>query len=102
MSLELVGQEKNVSTKKDPLQEAAEVIEFLNKKARRNYRPTKVNLDFVLKRFNEGYTVQDCKSVVALMCRKWLGNEKMVDYLRPATLFNCTNFNQYVGLIVDE
>ncbi len=88
--------------RRDLQAEALEALDFLNKKASRNYRPTKVNLDFILARFREGYTLQDCKSVVAMKCREWLRDEERSKYLRPATLFNCMKFNQYAGEIVDE
>lgn len=77
--------------------EATEVLEFLNRKAGRNYRSTPVNLAFIQARFKEGYTVQDCKSVVAMKCREWLTDDVMGKFLRPATLFNREKFNQYAG-----
>lgn len=79
--------------------EANEAIEFLNRKAGRNFRPTKVNTDFALARLKEGYSLQELKIVVVMKCREWLHDDKMAQFLRPATLFNCTNFNQYAGLI---
>ena len=85
--------------KRDIHSEARQAIEFLNRKAKRNYRPVQVNLDFCLARLREGYTLQDLKCVVVLMCRKWLHDEKMNEYLRPATLFNRQNFSQYIGLV---
>jgi uncharacterized phage protein (TIGR02220 family) len=98
MTVELV-REKPV--KRDLHAEAVEVIEFLNKKAGRNYRPTKVNTDFILARLKEGYTLQDCKSVIAMKVREWSGDDVMNKFLRPATLFNCAKFNQYAGELVE-
>jgi len=88
--------------KRDMHAEAREALEFLNKKAGRNYRPTKVNTDFILARLKEGYTLQDCKSVVAMKCREWSGDDVMNKFLRPATLFNCAKFNQYAGEICND
>ena len=99
MGLELVKNE--TAPKRDFCAEAAEVLEFLNKKARRAYRPTPVNLNFILARFREGYTMQDCKSVIAMKVREWGDDEMMHKFLRPATLFNCAKFNQYVGEVVE-
>ena len=79
--------------------QAREVIEFLNTKAGRNFRPTRVNLKFIEDRLREGYTLQDCKQVIAMKVREWSGDPKMDQYLRPATIFNCTNFNQYAGFL---
>lgn len=96
MKLELV---ENKKTKR---QQAEEVIAFLNEKTGRRYKPTKVNLDFILARFKEGYTIEEVRAVVALMCREWLEDDKMNRYLRPSTLFNCEKFNQYYGLLEVE
>jgi uncharacterized phage protein (TIGR02220 family) len=79
--------------------QARDVLSFLNAKAGRNYRPTRVNLKFIEDRLKEGYTMEDCKQVVVRKCREWKGGE-MDQYLRPATLFNATKFNQYAGELV--
>jgi uncharacterized phage protein (TIGR02220 family) len=78
--------------------QAEEVLKFLNEKTGRNFRPTRVNLQFIEARILEGYTMQDCKQVVAMKVREWRGTD-MDMYLRPATLFNATKFNQYVGML---
>ena len=93
---------RKLESKRDATAEATAIIEFLNRKATRRYRPVQVNLDFVIARLREGYTAQDCKCVVVLMCRKWLHDDRMSEFLRPATLFNRTNFSQYVGLITGD
>lgn len=82
--------------------EAIEVLNFLNEKAGRAYRPTDANLGFIVARFKEGATVSDCMKVIAKKCREWCSDEKMEKFLRPATLFNRTNFDQYVGEIVPD
>lgn len=86
---------------KSKTEEAIEIIRFLNEKAGRNYRPTPVNLKFILARFKEGYTTQDIKSVIAMKVREWQHDDVMSKYLRPATLFNCEKFNQYAGELND-
>lgn len=80
--------------------QAVEVLEFLNAKAGRAYRPYDVNLKLIVARLKEGATVQDMKSVVAKKVREWTPDDKMREYLRPATLFNATKFAQYVGELV--
>lgn len=96
---EIVAIENPDLTPKSKNELAIEVLNFLNLKAHRNYRPTPVNLNFILMRMKEGYTVQDCKSVIAMKCREWSLDDKMHKYLRPATLFNCEKFNSYAGEI---
>lgn len=76
---------------------AEEIVNFLNQKTGRNYRAVPVNTDLICARLKEGATLQDCKSVIALMVRKWRYDQTMKEYLRPATLFNRTKFWQYHG-----
>lgn len=82
--------------------QAEEVLAFLNEKAGRNFRVREsnhrpsVNLDFIIARLKSGATVQDCKGIIARKCREWKGTEQE-KYLRPATLFNKTKFEQYIG-----
>lgn len=80
--------------------DAKAILAFLNAKAGRAYRENDANLDFIVARLREGYTPQECKQVVAKKCREWSADEKMAEYLRPATLFNRTKFNQYAGELV--
>ena len=77
--------------------ESKSVLEFLNNKTGKAFRPTKANLDLIQARFREGYTVQELKTVVARKCLDWKSDPKMREYLRPATLFGAKNFNQYIG-----
>lgn len=88
--------------KKSKTEQAIEILSFLNEKTGRRYRPTPVNLKFILARMKEGYTTDEIRAVVAMKCREWTGNDKMDPYLRPATLFNCEKFNQYAGLLGDD
>jgi uncharacterized phage protein (TIGR02220 family) len=90
------------------IEQATLVIDFLNAKTGKKFsarnprgNPT-ANADFILARFREGYTVQDCKSVIALKCREWLHDEKMSKFLTPETLFRRSNFERYIGEIGPE
>lgn len=76
---------------------AHQILDFLNSKTGRHYRPVDANLKPILARLKEGATEQDLRQVIALKCRAWATDEKMAVYLRPATLFNATKFAQYVG-----
>ena len=79
--------------------DAVIVLEFLNAKANRNYRPVPANLDMIKARLKE-YTLIELKQVIALQVREWLGDDKMDKFLRPKTLFNRTNCAQYIGELV--
>jgi uncharacterized phage protein (TIGR02220 family) len=93
--------------KKSLIEQAEEVINFLNGKTEKAYRarnpkgnPTS-NSEYVIARLKEGYTVQECKQVIASKCRGWLHDEKMFRYLTPETLFRRSNFERYLGELGD-
>lgn len=74
------------------------IIDYLNKKTGRKYSPeNKSTLDLLRARFNEGRTVKDFITVIDKKVRDWLTDDKMNKYLRPSTLFNRTNFENYLN-----
>lgn len=81
--------------------DAIQVLEFLNLKTGKHYRPLKANLDLIAARLAEGAQVSDCRGIIVRQARKWMGTEQEM-YLRPATLFNATKFAQYSGEIVHD
>lgn len=89
--------QKNSEIKK----QAQEVLDFLNSKTGRCYRPVETNLKLIMSRLKSGASVMDCRQVIAKKTREWRNDEKMSEYLRPATLFNATKFEQYVGELVE-
>jgi uncharacterized phage protein (TIGR02220 family) len=87
---------------------AENLIAFLNEKTGRRFparnprgAPT-ANADVVMARLREGYTDQDCRSIVMLKVRQWGHDERMVKYLTPETLFRRSNFERYLGELGDE
>lgn len=81
---------------------AWEAIKHLNGKCGTGYRNVESNLKLVRARLNEGATLDDVKAVIDDKALQWLDDKKMEQYLRPATLFNATNFNQYIGQLGDS
>lgn len=81
--------------------QAREVLEFLNAKTGRHYQPVDANLKLIVARLKEGASVSDCRAVVAKKAREWSADDKMAEYLRPATLFNATKFAQYRGELTE-
>ena len=73
------------------------ILEFLNEKTGKHYQPVDANLRLIAARLKEGATETQLRQVIAKKCREWGPDEKMADYLRPKTLFNATNFANYVG-----
>jgi len=45
---------------------------------------------------NDGCTEEQFRLVIDNRCSAWLGDAKMSAYLRPSTLFNATNFVNYL------
>jgi uncharacterized phage protein (TIGR02220 family) len=81
--------------------DALHVLEFLNGKARKHFRPVAANLKFIESRLAEGVTVQDLKTLTVLKCREWLGTDQE-KFLRPETLYNATKCQSYLGAIPPE
>jgi uncharacterized phage protein (TIGR02220 family) len=78
------------------------IIDYLNSKAGTNYRPsTKATQRFIRARFNEGFTLDDFYTVISHKSREWKTDPKMVQYLRPETLFG-TKFESYLQKIKPE
>ena len=84
-----------------PTGDAKEILTWLNDKAGRTYRPTTVNLDFIRARLKDGMQGWQLKAIVSRKTREWAGTEQS-KYLRPATLFNRTKCEQYLGELPPE
>ena len=74
---------------------ARRVIECLNKNAGRRYEPVDANLGPIIARLREGYSEQELRAITAVKARQWKGDEKMMAYIRPKTLYNASNAAQY-------
>lgn len=77
-----------------------EVIEYLNQKAGKNFKPNGANAKFINARLGEGATVEQCKSIIDAKVNEWAGDEKMSKFLRPETLFNQTKFESYLNALI--
>lgn len=73
------------------------ILDYLNARAGKGYRPVKANIDLIAARLKEGATVDDCRAVVDAKVVQWKGDPTWSAYLRPATLFSAKNFANYVG-----
>lgn len=66
-----------------------EVITYLNKKLDANFKPNaKKNKEPINARLKEGYTLDDFKRAIDNKIADWRNDKKMVQYLRPETLFS--------------
>lgn len=85
------------SSSSDSKAAAKGVLDYLNEKAGRNYKPVKAHLALISARLSEGATVEECRAVIDAKVMAWGTDPKMRDYLRPETLFGATKFAGYVG-----
>lgn len=87
------GEQKNIAYA--PI--VHEVVDYLNQKVGAKYKYTSKNTVAHIKaRVNEGFTVEDFKTVIDNKSASWLGNKDMEKYLRPETLFG-TKFEGYLN-----
>lgn len=72
------------------------VISYLNDKTGLKYKATsKATRQHIHARIEEGFTVEDFKTVIDKKCADWVGTE-WEQYLRPSTLFG-TKFESYLN-----
>lgn len=88
---------KDTITKDNYILSSKEIISYLNKKTNKNFSyKTKSTITHIKARLIEGRTVGDFKIVIDNKCAKWLPDVKMVDFLRPETLFG-NKFESYLN-----
>lgn len=74
----------------------SEAVEYLNLKAGTKYKSSSKNTTKHIKaRINDGYTLEDFKTVIDKKCSEWL-NTDMEKYLCPETLFG-SKFEKYLN-----
>lgn len=74
-----------------------DIVEYLNNKIGAHYKPNGKKIKELIKaRTNEGYTVEDFKTVIDKKFKSWGNDPKMSLYLRPSTLFG-TRFGEYLN-----
>ncbi|HEY2422210.1 MAG TPA: conserved phage C-terminal domain-containing protein [Neobacillus sp.] len=80
--------------KKTPV---VEIINYLNEKTKANYKPsTYKTQEMIRARIKEGFTLEDFKKVIDIKTAEWMDNQRMNQYLRPATLFG-DKFESYLN-----
>lgn len=86
---------KNIKNEKKYIY-ADEVIDYLNAKTGSKYHHTEASRKPINARLEEGFTVEDCKTVIDKKFNDWKGT-KYAEYLRPKTLFAAGNFEGYLN-----
>ncbi|XKI10898.1 Phg-2220-C domain-containing protein [Sporosarcina sp. ANT_H38] len=86
---------KNKSIKKDLVEndlDIVSVIDYLNDKACKQFKASSK----VTARLGKGVSVADCKKVIDTIAKNWLDDPHWQKYLRPSTLVNATNSENYL------
>lgn len=87
---------KKELSNKENIKEIEEVINHLNEKAGTKYKTSsKSTTKHIKARINDGYTLEDFKTVIDKKCSEWL-NTDMEKYLCPDTLFG-SKFEKYLN-----
>ena len=95
-NINLINDDINSQTKTKYTYPIEEIISYLNEKAGTNYKPTtKKTQDFIKARFNEGFNIDDFKTVIDKKVNSWAGTE-WEKFIRPETLFG-TKFESYLN-----
>lgn len=90
--------EKNTKSNAHHSNEIANIIHYLNEKAKKNFNDhSKTNIRLIKAILKEGYTVEDCYLVIDEQVRNWKNDPQMNKYLRPITLFRPGNFESYLN-----
>lgn len=73
------------------------IVSYLNEKAGTKFKHTTAKTKTAIHaRLEEGFTIDDFKTVIDKKCAEWIGDPKMEQYLRPETLFG-TKFEGYLN-----
>lgn len=82
--------------KQDPIP-YKEIIDYLNMRTGSQYRhTTKKTRELIRARWNEGFRLEDFKTVIDKKCVEWIGTE-WEKFLRPETLFRAGKFESYLN-----
>lgn len=88
---------KKESVEKD-LDDVSFVIDYLNQKTGKNFKANaSATKKFISGRMREGHTLEDFKRVIDVKYKQWVNDPHFKNYLRPSTLFNPTNFENYLN-----
>lgn len=87
----------DTDTVSDTDTEVKDIINYLNTRAGTHYTVSKQAREKINGRLQEGFTSDDFRQVIDIKVDDWLNDPKMVQYLRPSTLFAVTHFEEYLN-----
>lgn len=92
-----IEKERDIVPQSETVPPYKTIIDYLNDKAGTKYRSSSKDTQKHIKaRFNNGFTLEDFKTVIDNKVFEWGNNSKMSVYLRPKTLFG-TKFEDYLN-----
>ena len=93
------SKERQESKKDIYSQECSDIVSFLNEMCGTSYRASsKKTKDLIHARLNEGFTVEDFRTVIYRKGKQWMNDPKMCKFLRPETLFS----NKFEGYLNEK
>ena len=75
---------------------AVSILDFLNDKAGRKFPAKGMQFDHITARLKAGHSPEDLKLIIEHACAKWLGDNKMEEFIRPQTLFGPEKILEYL------
>ena len=94
--------ESNTDTNTSINTDIKDIVDYLNEKVGTSFKSTtKATRSAIKARLDEGFTVGDFFLVIDKKTAEWKGDNKMEQYLRPATLFG-TKFEGYLNAKVSK
>lgn len=89
---------KPKENKKNYSAEISTIIDYLNQVVGSNYKSiTETTIKLCTKLLNDGYTIDDFKTVVDKKNAEWKDDPEWCKYLRPSTLFQSGKFENYLN-----
>lgn len=74
-----------------------EIIDYLNIKTNKRYTYSNKSINrYITGRLNDGFTIDDFKTVIDKKYDEWIGTE-FEQYLKPTTLFAPSHFEEYLN-----
>ena len=83
-------------TKSTTHPDAIEVLDYLNKLAKKRFSARRSNLTYINARLQEGITAQQLKHVIELKVFQWSNDTMMKNHLNPETLFRPSKIEKYL------
>jgi len=89
--------DKDKEKEEEILKRAKLLLEYLNKKANKNFQMIASNYDHIRARLRDNYTDEECRRVIDNKISQWTGDEKSEAWICPATIFRKNKFDGYVN-----